>query len=523
MKCMNCGHENPNENQYCEECGAPIFHTTEVEETMATTDHEEPVLPLETGTNQETEEQPINPELDSKTEEESSKKKRNIWIGVGVLAAVVLVGIIVFAQNGLMKSDSEKLMDAYINTYSQDSYAVAAEVGFNTLELTGMDVMQRSIVENLVKNSKIQYVVKMDKDALAFEMQLNVVLSGSDILDATVLANRDQVAVSIPALYDKVIYMNWSDLQQLMIDNGASQEEAQFVDVDHIFDVMEALIDDMDNVDALDSYQAIDKDKYKEPVLTYLDKTITNVASGSMEIPMNYLDETLKVTGDSYTLDIDMGEYMTVYMDLVKMAGNDPKVKAFINEVITVMVDTLIEQEDYMSYSIIAVSENDIMNPVSVWTPDMGDYMLQKRDELLAAIDEGYDAFVEEMNTTFNTDVDEFEDAMAIYDNMDMSMTAYVDDDKIVGMESTVAVNESILEAAQQADPALQDANLEDMSFNVEVYSKMAITDISGAFAFTEIPTEAVDFSTLSDEDLSELSMEIMMNAQQLLGAFGGM
>lgn len=525
MKCMNCGHENPNEAQYCEECGAPIFHTTETEEPVVTTEHESPVLPLDSQDATETEAQPVYSEATDREEpvDEPNNKKRNLWIGLGVLVAIVLVSVIVFAQNGLMKSDSEKLMDAYINTFDQDAYAVAGEVGFNTLELTSMDVMQRSIVENLVKNSKIQYVVKMDKEALAFETQLNVVLSGSDILDATILGNRDRIAISVPALYNQMIYMNWSDLQQLLIDNGASEEEVQLVDVDHIFDVMEAIIDDMDDIESLDSYEAIDKDKYKEPVLTYLDQIITNVASGSLEIPLNYMDETVEVSGDNYTLDVDMGEYMSVYMDLVQMAANDPQVKAFAKELITVLVDTLIEEEDYLSYSVIAISEDDITEPVTTWSSDMGDYMLAKRDELLVSIDEGYDAFVEELNASFNTDMDEFEEAMAMYDNMDMTMSVLVNDEKIVGTEMVMALDESILEAAQQADPALQDETLSDMQFAVEVYYKLAMTDVSGAFGFTEMPADAVDFSALSDEELSEISMEIMMNAQQLLGAFSGM
>lgn len=524
MKCMNCGHENPNEAKNCEECGAPLFHTTESDESVSTPDQEAPVLPLEPDAHKETEEQMDNPGLYASEESvnKNSNNKRNLWIGLGILAAVILVGAIVFAKNGLMQSDSETLVGAYMNTIEQDSIAVAGEVGFNALELTSMDVMQRSVVENLVKNSKIQYVVKMDKDALAFETQMNVVLSGSDILDATILANREQIAVSVPALYDKVIYLNWSDLQQLLIDNGATEEQAQLADMDHVFNVMEALIQDMDDVKELDSYKAIDKDQYKEPVITYLDKVITNVASGSMQIPMNFLDETIEVSGDAYSLDIDMGEYMSTYMELVQKAANDPKMKAFASDVLTVLVDTLIEQEDYISYSLIAVSENDIVNPVTTWSPEMGDYLLQKRDEWLSAIDSGYEAFVEEMNKSFNTDMDELNQAMAVYDNMDMLTTVYVKDDKIAGTEMTIAMDESVIKAAQEADPALQNENIEDMAFNMEVYYRMAYLDVDGAFALTEIPTDAVDFASLSDEELSELSMQIMMNAQQLLGAFSG-
>ncbi len=554
MKCKACGYENNDSSKYCESCGNRMFdpegmsqETPEPELTVRPEPVEEtyegPADSQVEGMDQQAGDfsdiedqvisQPVNP-----YQEEGPKKKKKWPILVVALVLIVAIGAagVVFGQS-LMKSDEERLVDAMKKTSESKQISAMGEFGFNDFKLEGVGVMEAAMVENIIKGLKINYVMMSDTDKYEAYMEMKVKMSGSELIQVGLFLNKEFVAISIPALYDEVVYVNWVDIKDILIQYEiASQEDLEDFDInpDEIIEKLEAYIEALDYRN-YESYSDLDVEKYENLMYgTYTD-SIVEVEKGSYAMDLD--GDTIDFGDRVYTMDLDYGKMYDNSINLYKELIADDAVKPMIHEGLERFFAAVIAQEDDFMFNVI-LEASDGMAEWDGWKSEYVDKINEIKDKVKEEIDKGYDEFAKEFAGSFEDEeylqMERF--IKDIYGEIDMEMTLVLEDGYYKGQEMTITLNDSIIDAMN--DSALVQEELDnaydpygmsmglgmmedmDILFEIQLYNKMFFKQLDEEIDFEQLPASAVDFSKLSQEDLLAMYMEISENAEKLVGSF---
>lgn len=532
MKCNKCGYENTNGASFCQECGnklevqisepTPVTPVPEMPKVVNEVESSTmPTEPLNT--------EPVyKPEI---TQEETKKKKSKLpLVIILVVIVIALIGAAAtFGKELLFKSDEDKLIEASVNTQLAKQKAIVGEVGFDEFMVDGVGVMEAAVIENLVKGLKVNYKVLSDAEAIKVEANLGVMMNGSDLIDITIHMNKEYVAVGIPALYRRVIYLNWEDIQEVLIKYElVSEEEMPDIDTETVIELIEAYAKALD-YKSYEAYKDIDTAKYEDLTYGYLTGSMVDVSKGDLII--DAAGEELTYSGQIYTFDIEMDKYMEMSTNIMESIMEDENLMPMITEGISRVIDTMIEQEDIYGYNFV----NQVVNyedPADQWEASFADDLNDMKAEMILELEENYDEAMTELDGTFEDDeYIQMMDAMKdIYSEIDFESQLVVDNGYVMGTESFVSVDDSIVDAINDSPYLSEMMGYELASFNemgimfkVKTYQRTGIMQIDEAIEFEGLPESAQDFSELDEMELFEIYQEIMMNAEELSsGLMGG-
>lgn len=528
MKCNNCGYENSEGSSFCQECGSKLVAPEVINNEEVTPVEEE--TPLEVPIKDAVSPEPVVNSQPIQEEPPKKKKSKLPLVIVLVILVLALIGAAAtFGKELLFKTDEEKLIEASIKTSEARQKAVVGEIGFEEFMVDGVGVMEAAVIENLVKGLNVNYKILSDADAIKVEGNLGVMMNGSELMDITFHLNKEYIAIGVPALYDRVIYLNWEDVQKVMIKYElVSEEEMPDIDTERVIELIEAYAVALD-YESYDAYKDVDTAKYEELTYGYLTGSMISADKGSLEFEA--AGEDLVYDGQLYRFDIDMEEYMNLSTNLVDAVMEDENLVPMLIEGITRVIATTIEQEDIYVYNVLNQSMT-YGDTVLAWNPSFEDELNDMKEDMIKEIEDGYEEAMEEMEMAFEEDeYNEMMEAMKdIYSEIEVESDLIINNGYIMGSESFVTIDDSIVDAINDS-PMLSEmmgyelAEFNEMGilFKVKTYQRMGVLQIDEVIEFDGLPSSARDFSELDEMELYEIYQEIMINAEELSsGLMGG-
>jgi hypothetical protein len=296
------------------------------------------------------------------------------------------------------------------------------------------------------------------------------------------------------------------------------------IDVDSIIESIDAYSKSLD-FKQYEAYKNIDETKYEDLVYGFLTKSIVDVSKESLD--MDIMSEELSLSGQLYTLDIDMADYMTMSTKLMTALLEDENILPMIIEGVTKVIDTTIAQEDIYVYNLAANLEGDSF--IKKWDPSFEAELIDIRDEFIGKTEAEYENMIKETKDSLETDEYlDMQKAMSdIYSEIDLESKILVNKDYVMGSETTIMIDDSIIDAITDSEMLMDaggymmnDLDELDVLFKVSMYSRMGVMQIDEEINFDGLPSDAIDFASLDDVDLMEMYQEIMMNAEKLSSSF---
>lgn len=529
MKCQKCGNECSDSAIFCNACGAKLTDMQNVEpvvDVVVQPETSDTIVQSEASTPQAV----SMPQATSSTVTSAKTKKSKLPILVlAVLLVVILAGSAVVFGKNFIKSDVERLMDAMLKTEEAKQIELVGEVGFNEFDYQSEDPVEKALIENILKGAKVDFGVKADKDTKEVEGDLGFSLSGSQIFSVNFHMNEEFVALDVPKLYSKVVYMNWKDFKDILVKYEiATEDDMSDFDVEKMIELLDAYKKAVD-VTSFDSYKKFDQKQYEDIYVGYKDSLVKDATNGKRDLEIG--GDTYTYSGKVYTMNLDMEKYIDMMVKIVEVAIGDDAILPMITEGADRIIDTTIKEEDIYVYNILA-SENG-EDPVSEWDKDLEDKLITMKEDFIENLTDEYDQGMSDIEDAMAEDsfTDTVDAIKEVYSEIDYSAQYIVDKGYVQGMETTIAIDDSIVDAMRDLEKLTGDptgmagGSLDSMDvfFKLSVYARVAYVNIDKKIEFSQLPSNAIDFATVSEEDLMEIYQEIMTNAQTLTQSFSGM
>lgn len=537
MKCQQCGNECNDSAVFCNACGAKLIKESISEpvqpsENLNTQDGyiSEDVVPVPDNTYSTVEPVTGGTVVPPNYSQPVVKKKSKLplLLVAVVLLIVLAAGAIVFGKN-FIKSDVDRLMDAMMKNEEAEQFELVGEIGFNEFDFQSDDPVEKALIENILKGAKLDLGAKADKGTKEVEGNLGFSLSGSQILNVSFHMNEEFVALDIPKLYSKAVYINWKDFKDILIKYDiASEDDMSDFDINRIIELMDAYKKAMD-VKSFDSYKKFDQKKYEEAYSGYKNGLVKDVSGGKMDLEIG--GETYSYSGKIYVMDMEMDKYIDMMVKVIEIAIGDDTILPIITEGADRVIDTTIKEEDIYVYNLLASENGD--DTVSEWDKDLEDKLISMKEDFIENLTDEYDQGMNDIEDAMSEDsfVDTVEAIKEVYSEIDYTAKYIVDKGYVQGMETTITVDDSIIDALRDLEKITGDptgmtaGSIDDIDafFKLSVYARMAYVSIDKKIEFTQLPSNAIDFATATDEELMEIYQEIMTNAQTLTQSFSGM
>lgn len=516
MKCHQCGNECSESALFCNVCGAKLIK----EETPPSVDVTSDTV---------IEPQPISEVEVADTPSAVPKKSKLPLLIATIVAGVVIIGLGIVFGKSMIKTDYDKLTDAMLKTEEVSRFDLVGEVGFNEFTMQSDDPIQKALVENIIKGAKVNYGIKVDKTEKEVEGKLGFNLSGSKIFDINFHMNDTFVALEMPKLYSKVVYMNWKDVKSTLIKYDlATDEDMNDLDIDRVIQLLSSYKEAL-NVEAFDSYKKFDKKPYDAIMDEYKEMFIKNAANGKMELAID--GETYTYSGKVYDLNTEMEKYIDLLIKGLKIAIADESILPILKEGTERIVNTAVEEKDIYVYNMIASANG--LETVSEWNKDMENTLNDMKDEFIDQLTLNYDQTMTDIEDSMDDDryLDTVEAVKELYSEIQYTAQYMVEDGYVKGSEVTITVDDSIIDAMNDlakvsADPSLMPSDIaqnSDIFFTVSAYIRTAYVSIDEKIEFADLPSSAVDFSAISDDEMMVIYQEIMGNVQALTQSLGGL
>lgn len=545
MKCNQCNYENSPSAKYCESCGSRLFDqaaegSESLNPELSQVEMDERMNLIKEGQegnlsyddlDEGVIKEPINPYPEAG---KPKKKKGLILILVLVIVVAIAAAGVTFGQN-FLKTDEERLMEAMIMTQEAKQKSVKGEFGFNDFKLEGVGVMEAAMAENIIKGLKINYQMMSDTEKYEAYGEMSFKMSGSELIKIGFFLNKEFIGISIPALYEHVVYVNWKDIKDILIKyEVATEDDLANIEMDpeKAIEKIEAYIEAL-NYENYDTYANLDVKKYEELLFGYYADFIIEVLKEKHTMDLD--GESYEFGDRIYYMDMDYSKsydsLMTFYRELIA----DPVIKQMVLEGMERFIAAIIAQEDDLMFNVL-MSADEVM-PVWGWKSENAAKLNELRDRAKTEIDKGYDAFIAEMDKELNgEEYKEMETFIKdIYGEIDMDVTMVLEGDYLKGQEMTITITDSIIDAINDSQ-LMQEEMVDqyggsyglgagmvedlDILFEIQMYNRSYFDRLDQEIIFKELPDTAVDFSQLTEEELFEIYMEIMENVQTLTSGF---
>jgi len=578
MKCLQCGNECNDSASFCNQCGAklvkPVVETPSII-NEATQPEVEPVQPVEqyqpveavqpveqyqpveavqpveqyqpveaiqpveqyqpVETIQPVEQfqsvqavQPIPISVPQEIQPKVKKKSKLPFVLIGVILVLAVTGAVVVFGKNFIKSDSEKLMDASLKTQQAKQIELVGEFGFNEFDYQSDDPVEKALVENIIQGAKIQFGMKSDSDAKEVEGEIGFDLSGSQLIGLSFHMNEEYVAIEAPKLYSKAIYMNWEDVRDTLLKYGLiTEEDISDINITRVLELINAYSKAVDYTKYA-AFKKFDKKPYDEIIKEYQDLLIADVSSGNLE--MDIQGETYDFSGKVYSMNLEMDKYIDLGIRLLEIIIADETLLPMIVEGTDTFIDTTIKEKDYYIYNLIASSNGE--ETVKEWDDDTEENLIAMKEDFLTSLSDEFQTAMSDIEDEMTQDefIETTEALKEVYSEIDYTAKYVVDKGYLRAMEATIIVDDSIVDAINDLEQLTGDPtglsmgalDSVDSFFTVSTYMRVAYTNVNEKIEFSVLPSDAVDFSKASEEDLMEIYQELSENVQALTQSLGG-
>lgn len=231
MFCEKCGNEVNENESICPHCGAVSASSVGSDDKYSSNNSDERIG-LEPITGDNSMYQPEKPK-------KSGIKK---YIAFGGIIVLLLIGSLAVFANAFdffkspkqlyleiegknimslvnetkdgMKENYNKSIKPLLEKTSETKVEYSASADLSLIP--GVDPYSASMINDLLDNSKIVVSTKSNPKDKQNITDLSLFLKGSKLIDSTLLNNKDQVAVSVPALYSKYLLVNLNEINSVM-------------------------------------------------------------------------------------------------------------------------------------------------------------------------------------------------------------------------------------------------------------------------------------------------------------------
>lgn len=531
MKCKNCQAENPDNAIFCGSCGSKMPQATPVSQAT-------PVPQSAPETIQAT--KPVVPQPNAETVK-AKKKKSKLPIILVVLILIAALGVTgyVFGKDmvlSMFKSPEERLIDGLFDSMEARSGEIYTSIELEDLELTTSDPESDASFEDLLKNMKIESMIRFDQEKRQFEGDLNLRLMGTSLVSADYYMTDEYLIVDVPLLYDQPMYWDLytllASLQEGVSDGSFEAQLGMFATSDfgleseidrNVYIDFERLDESYDNYkDMLDrdtykSYDAIDWSDYKAIMVPYIEEHLDDIEDDEFEMDF---DSDVSYKGSRYSVEYDYEESSELMKSLVEVLAEDDHIKVFLEEIVTMLIDRVIENEDYTMYALLL---EEPMDDIEEWDGDFQDDLEDLQEDMFDDIEDAFDDLEDSVDdaedqviSSQDLDIEELMDAMDIEMTLDLDEEGYFRS-QIISVEGSLGEGGEI----DLMSPSLD--FIEFIGFNIVNEFNLLDQEVE----FDGIDKEdAIDIGRMNEEEMDEFEGQIQMHLFEALQnnpAFSGL
>ncbi len=485
MKCTNCGAGNGDNDDFCASCGASLEEATAPGESIEEKEWN--------GTS-------------------TGKKSRAPVIAV-VAVLILLLGAGSFFGYAYYKSKlmtpEERLIQGLTTIVEAERGEIHSTVAVDQLDLKTNN-SDAAMIQDLLQDIVIDSVVKYDIDAMQVEVDLNLKMMGTSLVTLATYLDRDTLMLDIPLIYDKALYIKWDDLIEMVqgpfIDNliyGSMMGFGMDVGMEEMPEATIAtkvikgaaeMVVGLFNKDQYKSYSEIDRTVYNELIGAYLVEVVREIEEGSFEVNGEPYE------GFIYHVVYNEQESKTLMEDLLEEMSEDTQVMTFLEEVVTIFVSKIVEEENYILYAILMEEDSE---GIIAWDNVFAGELEVKKSELIEEMKDGLKNAKVEMQGAVDEASDQAGmDVESVVAGTQMIIDFKMDQEDVLrSQETTITMDLSTLN--DEAEKAI-----------ISIISDYHQMDGDVVFEGVDVNT-GVDVGSLSDEELMTLFGEIQNNVME--------
>ncbi len=508
MRCPSCNAENDQGDKFCAFCGEDLTKTIQ---------KAEPTVEL---TPEGVRSSDIQEDLQEVKSPAIEKKKSKVGLVIGLIIAVLIVGAgSVFAYTIFReppKTPEERLIDGVFDLFEAESGELHTKFKVTDLQME-MDAYDSAMIKDLLSDMVIESVIKYDSKGKRLEGDLDLELLGTTLLTVDYYLDVDYLVVDVPLLYDQAMYFETGDLVAMLQDNYSDDMLDSFGGVGVIPDTsgldipvtpegfdagsLKKSIErylDLFAKDQYASYDLIDKTPYKEMMLPVMIEVIHLIEEGVYEVGY---DSSITYEGTRYKIDYNQDELELLMEDIVDYMANDENVHNFLEEVITMFIDQIIEEEDYVMYAMLMEKP---MDEVTAWEGALyaAELELLKRET------------IDEMITNLKSAKSEMDKAKSdVSDSSDVDVDQMLADAKL---DVTIDLDDEgrIRATSVDVEMDLSDAAEMPLVLAFEVRNDIVHEDMGITFT-GPILEGAVNVGAMTEDELEMFGVEVQTNLFQ--------
>ncbi len=460
------------------------------------------------------------------------KKKKNKF--PVILIVIILVGAIlgagyVFGKDmvlSLFKTPEQLLVDGFFNSMEARTGEIYTTIELEDFQVNSGDEESDKMIEDIIKDMQLETSMRFDQKERQVEGELSLRMMSTSLVEVDYYVTDEFLIVDVPLLYDEPMYWDIYSLLGMLrggVADGSFEANLGMFDGPDLdadlpldkelevdFELLHENYDeykDMLDRDTFKTYDEIDFEPYKEIMVPYYEDAIDSIEDDEYEMEV---DSDVSFKGSRYEIDFNYEDYMDMTTELIEILSDDESIQAFMEEIVTMLIERIIDNEDYAFYALLA---EESISDIDEWDEDFEDELDDIKDDMLDDIEDGFkdledsiDEAKDEANDTAGQDVE------ALIEDMDVSL--YIDLDDNGYIRSQVFEIEGALQTgeADMADPFAMNIENVKLKTIVEYNLLDEEVDIEGIDE-----DDAIDVGAMNEEELSDFEEEIQNNLLESL------
>ncbi|PKM51037.1 MAG: hypothetical protein CVV02_08885 [Firmicutes bacterium HGW-Firmicutes-7] len=266
--------------------------------------------------------------------------KNNIIITTIFAIAVMSILIIGFGKAETSPNDEMVVFDSVIKTLFLDTYETTSEIEFAKLDTKEFSDPQVKQILNMMKDINIKATHRYNKLTSEFELIFDVRVKDVSTVKGHIYAHNNIVAIDIPLLYSKPLYMT----DEVFLENyGLNHEQVK---------ILSSNLKDKIVSKSYESIQGFEAESYVDLFLAFISNTLTE-SLNKQKININ--DDQFK--GTLYVLNADTKDLLDITNNILNTMLDDRKLAYVMNRINSTFLfnENTIEQleiDDYLQVNI---------------------------------------------------------------------------------------------------------------------------------------------------------------------------
>lgn len=436
------------------------------------------------------------------------KSKAGIFVVIGLLLVLLIGGGAAYGM-GLFKGKTnvDKLLNAIKAGQSIKQAEVYNEIKIDEITLSESEAQGNDTLQTMLNGAGLGIHSKVDSDKQRYDVNLNLVLKGIDVLDVALQQQGQEQILTVPKLFKGSLYFSADSLKEQLPQMNDVDTIKDSFRPDTIEKAVKYLQPAFDPT-SLKSFKTLEKKRYLRRIRDRYNELI-KVEKGSRSLSVNGQD--VEIMGDVYQIKENLGEAMEFYFNLITELVQDDNFKPFVAEYLDRIISVAEKNEDVVVYNYISLisGENDFKVE---WDDDIKSDLIYRKELILDAID----SIKEEITRPSVAD-----ESAKVFSAMKESGSEleleFVVDKIIKYSNASVFLNISKAEEFVVGEVAAS-----EMIDSVKYHVASAVLATNADVTFDEFNKEdALDFSNADDQEMENLTQEVQSNLMEIIFSLG--